>query len=221
MRIEGALGVCSVREDTELLAEVAAAAVPPGRALDLGTGSGYVAVYLAARGFLVDAVDVSPRALALARRNAELNGALLEVEGGERRGRVEVYRSDLFEAVRGSFDLIASNPPMRGDETEASRLVTSALRRVPPVANALAAALHPLLERRRIDFLARIARGAAERLAPGGRVVLAITEGEAVRLAAMVPALELVDHRPVGSIPWLGISTFRPAASCSIARGAV
>jgi methylase of polypeptide subunit release factors len=220
MRIEGALGVCSVREDTELLAQVAAAAVPPGRALDLGTGSGYVAVYLAERGFSVDAVDVSPRALALARRNAALSRDDIESGGGPR-GRVEVYWSDLFEAVRGSFDLIASNPPMRGDETEASRLVTSALRRVPPLANALAAALHPLLERRRIDFLARIAQGAADRLAPGGRVVLAITEGEAARLAVIVPSLKLVDHRPVGSIPWLGISTFRAAASCSIARGVV
>ena len=43
------VGVCGVRDDTRVLAEVAAAAAPPGRALDLGTGTGYVGLYLAQR----------------------------------------------------------------------------------------------------------------------------------------------------------------------------
>src|SRR5262249_30146426 len=95
-----------------LLAEVAAQMPRPGRALDLGTGSGYVAIALALRGFRVDAVDVSPRALTLARRNAADNGVT-----------IRVLESDWFDAVTGEFEVIACNPPMRGDETEWSRLV--------------------------------------------------------------------------------------------------
>ena len=123
IRIEDALGVCSVREDTRLLAEMSYGATEgsrnPCRALDLGTGSGYVGVYLALKGWQVEAVDVSPRALALARRNAELNGVA-----------PRIYQSNLFSDVHGPYDVIAFNPPMRGDETEGSRLVTATLRRV-------------------------------------------------------------------------------------------
>ena len=56
MHVVDAIGVCPVREDTEMLA-AAAAEKAPGRALDLGTGTGYVAVYLALRGF--DAIHLA------------------------------------------------------------------------------------------------------------------------------------------------------------------
>jgi SAM-dependent methyltransferase len=45
-------------------------ALPPGRALDLGCGTGTNAVFMAAHGWLVTAVDFMPRAIALARRRA-------------------------------------------------------------------------------------------------------------------------------------------------------
>ena len=75
------------------------------RVLDLGTGSGCLAVTLAKRnpGAQVTAVDVSPDAVALAKRNAEAHGVS---------DRVRVVEGDLFSAVAGQrFDLIVSNPP--------------------------------------------------------------------------------------------------------------
>jgi SAM-dependent methyltransferase len=60
----------------------------PGRALDLGCGTGTDAIYLARHGWDVTAVDMVPRALAIARRNAAAAGASLRfVEGDATRLR--------------------------------------------------------------------------------------------------------------------------------------
>ncbi len=77
----------------------------PRRILDLCTGSGCLAI-LAALAFpraTVDAVDLSPGALALARRNV----------AAHRLGdRISVHRGDLFKPLAGHrYDLIISNPP--------------------------------------------------------------------------------------------------------------
>lgn len=96
-------GVYAARSDTEvLLASLAAERVSPGsRVLDVGTGTGALAVAAALRGASVTAVDVSRTALA----TAFVNGAL-------RGRRIRVRRGDVFAPVRGQrFDFIVSNPP--------------------------------------------------------------------------------------------------------------
>lgn len=201
IRIEDATGVCGVRDDTRLLAEMAhtarGAASAPGRGLDLGTGSGYVGVYLAQRGWQVDAVDVSPRALALAARNAARNNVQLRL-----------YESNLFSAVQGPYDVIAFNPPMRADETEGSRTLTSTLRRVGFLANLLMRLTQPVLERKRLPFLAEIARDARPHLAAGGCLLLVISPLEAQELPRMTPGLRLTASRPIGTIPGLCVVAF-------------
>lgn len=92
------------RPETERLVEVVLSKLSRGdapRILDLGAGSGCVAITLAlAAGAEVTAVDVSREALAVARENAGRLGA-----------RVEFIESDWFSAVDGRFDLIVGNPP--------------------------------------------------------------------------------------------------------------
>jgi release factor glutamine methyltransferase len=95
------------RPDSETLVEVALkafAAAPPRRIVDLGTGSGCLLMALLsewphATGL---AVDISPAALALARRNAERLGLAQ---------RIEFVCSDFGALQRGPFDLAVSNPP--------------------------------------------------------------------------------------------------------------
>lgn len=199
MAIEGALGVAHPHVDTVLLAELAAeSAAAPGRALDLGTGSGYVAIALAKRGWTVDAVDVSSRALALARRNAARNAV-----------SIRVFASDWFDAVSGPYDVVACNPPMRSGETELSRLVTATLRWVPPLAYRLHRLTQPWLERRRIGLLVALASGARGHLAEGGRLLLVISPREARELLARVPGLVCVLTRtPRGGPPNLDVVVF-------------
>jgi len=97
-------GVLIPRPDTELLVELALARLPPGaHMLDMGTGSGAIAVACAhsRKDARVTALDLSEDALAIARANAAANGAA-----------VRFLRSDWYAAVAGErFALIASNPP--------------------------------------------------------------------------------------------------------------
>lgn len=178
--IHDSVGVCGVRNDTRTLAEAAAASPTPGRGLDLGAGTGYVGLYLAQRGWQVDAVDVSPRAVELAQANAARNGL-----AGDGPGRMRVYPSNLFDQVDGQFDVIAFNPPMRPDETELSRIVTSLLRRSPRVSAALMRLAGARFEGSRSSFLAAAVASARRHLQPEGRLVLAISADEAGELARL------------------------------------
>jgi len=74
------------------------------RILDLGTGSGNIAIALTKRvsDCKMVASDISPRALEVARLNAKRHGI------GD---RIEFIESDLFEDIEGKFDIIVSNPP--------------------------------------------------------------------------------------------------------------
>ncbi len=92
-------GVCQPAEDTFLLAKTASL-FPRGKALDMGTGTGYIAIYLAKLGFDVDAVDVNEKALKNTRENAQRNGIALNI-----------YYSSLFDHVKATYDLIVFNPP--------------------------------------------------------------------------------------------------------------
>jgi release factor glutamine methyltransferase len=94
------------RPETELLVELALERFLPGapaRVLELGTGSGAIAIALANErpGLGIVATDVSEAALALARRNARDHGA-----------EIAFVLSDWFDALGpDQFDLIVSNPP--------------------------------------------------------------------------------------------------------------
>jgi release factor glutamine methyltransferase len=91
------------RPETELLVEAALArASPTGRVLDIGSGSGCIAISLERerRDLDVTSIDSSIAALAVASHNARKHQSL-----------VRFAASDGFESVRGDFDLIVSNPP--------------------------------------------------------------------------------------------------------------
>lgn len=161
------------RPDTEVvvetaLAELRSASAP--RILDVGTGSGCIAVALAVRlhDAVVDAWDVDEGALALAAVNAASHGV----------SRIAFQRQDALEASAWTsgeaYDLIISNPPYIAVAEEPA-LPDSVVKFEPK--GALFAAEDGLA------FYRRFGDSAAARLAPGGRMVLEIgaTQGPTVQ----------------------------------------
>jgi release factor glutamine methyltransferase len=165
------------RPETELVVEQALAAAGERRrrlrVLDLGTGSGCLAIALAAElpAARVVAVDVSPAAAAVARANATAAGVA---------DRVAVLVADWAAALAETarFDLVVSNPPY---------VATADLARLPPEVRReprLALDGGP-------DGLAayrRLAPAAARLLAPGGRLLVEIGEGQAAAVDALLRA---------------------------------
>ncbi len=91
------------RPETEVLVELALAH-RPARVIDVGTGSGCIAVALAKHlpGLTAYAIDISRPALAVARRNAEKHGV---------DNRIQFVVGDLLDKRPAPVDLIVSNPP--------------------------------------------------------------------------------------------------------------
>lgn len=157
------------RHDTELLVELALQRLPPEaavRVLDLGTGSGAIALALADRRphAEVFGCDSSPAALALARANAEALGL----------SRVQWTQGDWWQPFEGQgFELVVSNPPYIEDTDP--HLEQGDLRFEPR--SALASGPDGL------DDLRRIIAGAPSHLRPGGWLLLehGCLQGPAVR----------------------------------------
>ena len=154
------------RPETEcLVEELLRSCRAPGaglRILDIGTGSGAIAIALArelpeAR---VAATDISAGAIAVASRNAEAHGVA---------GRIEFFQGDLFAAAAGEWDIICSNPPYV-PEDEYERL-PAGIRDFEP-REALIAGPEGL------DYYRRIIREGPHRLKPGGRIFLEIGDGQ-------------------------------------------
>ncbi len=168
------------RADTECLVEQALARLPNDRTLrmlDLGTGTGAIALALANErpGANVVAVDLSPGAAAVARRNADRLGLA---------ARVEVREGAWFAPVAGEhFDLIASNPPYI--ESDDPHLAEGDLRFEPR--GALASGADGL------DDLRLIVRDAPAHLRPGGWLLVehGWQQGAAVR--ALFDAAGFID----------------------------
>ena len=166
------------RPETELLAERAIAALREHLhpvALDLCCGSGALAVSMALEvpGAQVHAADLSPDALAVTAKNAELLGA-----------SVTLHQGDLFAAVPEiAFDVIVSNPTLQEE-----------VRREPMMA--LDGGADGL------DFYRRIASDAPKFLRPGGVLLLEVgfDQAEAV-MALLADFADVQAHEDYQHIP--------------------
>ncbi|CAG0972537.1 Release factor glutamine methyltransferase [Rhodocyclaceae bacterium] len=173
------------REETELLVEIAVEK-PARRILDLGTGSGCLAIAVARElpRAQVTAVDVSAAALDVARENAARHGAT-----------VRFVQGDWFAPLGGErFDLILANPPYVAEADP--HLAQGDVRFEPR--GALAAGPDGL------DDIRRIVAAAAAHLVAGGRLVFEHGYDQAQAVAALLAQAGFVaieQRRDLAGIP--------------------
>ncbi|HEU4394135.1 MAG TPA: peptide chain release factor N(5)-glutamine methyltransferase [Planctomycetota bacterium] len=169
------------RPETEVLVEAALEALPAreaAEAVDAGTGSGCIAITLAAERprLRVVATDRSAAALAVAAENARALGVA---------DRVRFQRGDFLEGVVGPVDLVVSNPPYVAEGEDVDPEVLHEPR------EALYAGADGL------DAYRAIAPVAARVLKPGGLLLLE-TPGERVdAIAAILRAAGLEPGAPI------------------------
>ena len=158
--------VLDPRGDSEVLVNLALQQ-KADRILDLGTGSGILALTLLSEWPDARAVgvDICEKALLIAQRNAVQH---------EVSDRFQAQKSDWFEAISGQFDLIVSNPPYIGED-EIPHLDPDVRLYDPMIA------LSP--GRDALQAYQNIASDAIGYLKPGGRLLVEIgfRQGEAVR----------------------------------------
>jgi len=164
------------RPETEHLVEKAielAAGFARPRIVDVGTGSGAIAVALA-RGLpssIVTAIDLSPAALEVAKNNAARNDVA---------ARIRFLEGDLLApAAAAQFDMVVSNPPY---VPEADRAALAVEVRDYEPSQALFAGLDGL------DVYRRLIPAAWSALVPGGSIVLEIGYGQRESLQALLQA---------------------------------
>ncbi|MBW6401076.1 peptide chain release factor N(5)-glutamine methyltransferase [Roseomonas sp. HJA6] len=168
------------RGDSEAIVEAALAAFDSParirRVLDLGTGTG--ALLLAVLAECPDAfgvgVDLSPEAAALAARNAAANGLA---------DRAAFFCGHWAEAIGGRFDLVLSNPPYI-ESAEVPRLMPEVARFEPALA--LDGGADGL------DAYRVLAHALPGLLAPGGRAVLELGQGQRAAVEGLALAAGLV-----------------------------
>lgn len=171
------------RPETETLIE-AALSIGFERILDLGTGSGVIAVTLLAEqsGATGVATDISGAALSVARQNADAAGLGT---------RLRCHRSNWFDEVTGRFDLIVSNPPYIG-QSELPDLAPDVRDWDPEVAlspgeDALAA-------------YRTISHGAGAHLMPDGVLMVEIGATQGAEVAGLLQKAGFVDIQTIPDI---------------------
>lgn len=157
------------RQETELVVQEAVDLIR-GRAytaaLDMCTGSGCIAVSLAAEtGARVDACDLSEAALDTARMNARKNGA-----------DVRFFLSDMFADVNNAYDIIVSNPPYVSEDEY--RTLDKSVRLFEPKL--------ALTADDGLTFYRKIAAQSPRFLTPGGALVLEIGAGQGASVTALL-----------------------------------
>ena len=172
--------VLDPRGDTETLIDFVIEK-PVKSVLELGTGSGAIAITLACewKEVHVTAVDISEDALLLAKLNAEKFNV---------QNKIHFLKSDWYDNVKGLFDLIISNPPYIG-LAEQDELSAEVIKYDPEIAL--------FAGRDGLEAYRRIIPSLSKFLNPDGLVVLETGASQGIKVKNMMNAVGFIDAKIV------------------------
>lgn len=160
-------GVCGIQSETLHLTESALNHPEYKNILDLGTGTGYIGIVLASKGFNVDAVDNSDKAIDNSRKNAI-----------KFKSAVNIYKSDLFDNIKHTYDLIIFNPPVNPNENKYTKYISSFLRKVSLFRLILIPIIRLKYMEARKNFIVYFLKRASDFLNENGVVMMHLTKDD-------------------------------------------
>lgn len=157
------------RPETEQLCEIVSKEIGDEmKVLDLCTGSGCIAIGLkkATPNCQIDAVDISPEALEVAKDNAKRNAV-----------EINFVQSDMWQNVDGIYDVIVSNPPY---------ISSKVMKKLPKSVVDYEPHLALFGGDDGLDYYRNIAENSPKFLVPGGRLYLEVGDNQAKKVAKIL-----------------------------------
>lgn len=180
IQIDHALGVSPVGDDTLLIARYAAK-LKATHVLDVGTGTGFIPIYLATVGRICTGADINEYAIRCAQRNAKKNNI-----------SCTFCKSDLFKDVNGTFDLITFNPPFGNTSSPYLTKIVEIVKSLIPKDNDIFIAVsYLLIKKQRMKLIKRFLKESPLSLRPHGNILILLYKTE-------VPLVRHLTHTIVG-----------------------
>lgn len=180
--------VSAARDDSRAFAQLVITQAARGqRVLDLGSGTGIIALCLAKTGRDVVASDISRAAVRTTAANAVRNGVLFPC-----------HHSDLLASIEGHFDWIAFNPPYSfGPDSFVSNVAKNLLRRVSWISRTSGLAMPRPVLRYHQRLIGRLVAQAPRHLSANGGILIHAYESEVTALSNVLPRgsrVEILRH---------------------------
>lgn len=159
-------GVSKVGRDTLALARFAGK-VSGLSVLDVGTGTGFVAIYLVSLGKDVEAIDISQASIYAALKNAKTNNLV-----------ISCYQSNLFENVQGKFDIITFNPPVGTSSSAKIVIFVEKIKSILPRSDLLSKIGLIFFANQRRSLIRQFLNSARNHLTKNGKIIMLAASGE-------------------------------------------
>ena len=161
INIDNAFGVSPVGQDTMLLAKHSGK-LDFDTALEVGTGTGFIPIYLKLTGHNCIGIDINKTAVKCAKKNANKNNV-----------NVKFFVSDVFSNVRGKFELIIFNPPYGNVRSSFLSKYVEIIKSLLPKENPIIAKVsYQLIKKQRRYLLKSFFQKAPSFLKKNGKIVI-------------------------------------------------
>ena len=159
-------GVSHVGEETKIIAKEAVK-LQPKTALDMGCGTGFIAIYLQTQGIDCEAVDINENALELCKENAKIN-----------KREIKTIHSNLFSNITKKYDLISFNAPYGNTSSKSGSQILEFIKSFIPKKTIITKISYYFIRNKRKALTQKFLEQAQNHLNKNGKCILLMDEYE-------------------------------------------